>query len=196
MAISQKFVEQVIALNNRGEKFAKSLHDLCVDALKSAYSNADDAKIVYLMGNIPKYAQQAAYRWFKRMGVNINSPEVGQVLYLINGVVDSKQQAKAFERATVTPVLVTELTAKAEPKKRELKGTPQTRAADAVSKLINRLQDSDYETAVLINDRWTSNSHKSVLFNAEGQALYLDAEELELITNLLRKREMIARQAA
>lgn len=196
MAISQKFIEQVTALNTRGEKFAIALHHLSLDALKSAYSNADLEKMKYLMGNIPKYAQTAAYKWFKRMGINIAAPEVGQTTYLITGVLDNKQQAKVFERATATPVLVSEITAKAEPKKRELKGTPQTRAADAVSKLITRLQDSDYETAALINDRWTSNSHKSVLFNADGNAIYLDATELELVVDLLLKRELALRHAA
>jgi hypothetical protein len=111
-------------------------------------------------------------------------------------VLDQKRQAKAFEFIAGNPVLTLEATEKREPKKKELKGTPQTRAADAVSKLITRLQDSDYETAALINDRWTSNSHKSVLFNADGNAIYLDAEELELITDLLIKREMAIRKAA
>ena len=134
--------------------------------------------------------------WLRRAGLVVNKPEIGQKDYSVTGVLDQKRQAKAFEFIAGNPVLALEATEKREPKKKELKGTPQTRAADAVSKLITRLQDSDYETAALINDRWTSNSHKSVLFNADGKATYLDAEELELITTLLIKREVALRQAA
>lgn len=196
--LQKKFIEQVLALSTRGEKLAASVQSLSIEALKSAYSNTDNTKAQFLMNNIPQYMRVAVARWFRRMGVEIIAPAVGQKDYIVQGVRDSKYQAKAFERAPNVPVFETEVHEKAEPKKKDkvLKGTPQTRAADAVSKLINRLQDSDYETAALINDRWTSNSHKSVLFNAEGQAIYLDAEELELITDLLIKREMAFRQAA
>ena len=196
MAMSKSFQDRVLSIRTKGEALASVLHDVGQYAVKAAYSNADCEPAVFLLNSIPKYMQRQTASWLRRAGLNVVSPEVGQKDYIVSGVLDQKRQAKAFEFIVSTPVLTVEATVKAEPKKRELKGTPQTRAADAVSKLINRLQDSDYETAALINDRWTNNFRKSVLFNAEGQAIYLDAEELELITNLLNKREMIARQAA
>ena len=196
MAMSKSFQERVLSIRTKGEALANVLHDVGQYAVKAAYSNADCEPAVFLLNSIPKYMQSQTASWLRRAGLNVVAPEVGQKDYIVSGVLDQKRQAKAFEFIVGTPVLTVEATVKAEPKKRELKGTPQTRAADAVSKLITRLQDSDYETAALINDRWTSNSHKSVLFNADGKATYLDAEELELITTLLIKREVAIRKAA
>lgn len=196
MAMSKQFIEQVQSLATKGEKLAKVLQDVGQYAVKAAYANADLEPCNFIMRTIPQYMRSQTASWLRRAGLVVNKPEVGQKDYMVSGVLDQKRQAKAFEFIMGTPVLALEATEKKEPKKRELKGTPQTRAADAVSKLITRLQDADYETAALINDRWTSNTHKSVLFNQDGQAIYLDATELELIVDLLLKRELMARQAA
>jgi hypothetical protein len=196
MAMSKSFIERVRSISVKGEALAAVLHDVAQYAVKAAYSNADWEPANFVMTTIPQYMRAQTASWLRRAGLVVNKPEIGQKDYSVTGVLDQKRQAKAFEFIAGNPVLALEATEKREPKKKELKGTPQTRAADAVSKLITRLQDSDYETAALINDRWTSNSHKSVLFNADGKATYLDAEELELITTLLIKREVALRQAA
>ena len=196
MAMSKSFVERVRSISVKGEALAKVLQDVAQHAVKAAYTNADMDHANFILTSIPQYMRAQTASWFRRAGLVVNKPEVGHKDYFVSSVLDQKRQAKAFEFIAGNPVLALEATEKREPKKKELKGTPQTRAADAVSKLITRLQDSDYETAALINDRWTSNSHKSVLFNADGKATYLDAEELELITTLLIKREVALRQAA
>ena len=196
--LQKKFIEQVLALSNRGEKLAASVQSLSVEALKSAYSNTDNAKAQFLLDNIPQYMRVAVARWFRRMGVEVIAPAVGQKNYIVQGVRDSKYQAKAFERAPNVPVFDTEVVEKAEPKKKDkvLKGTPETRAVEYMAKLIERISKDDYAAAALINDKWATSHYKSVLFTAEGKEIYLDAEELELITNLLIKREMAIRQAA
>lgn len=196
--LQKKFIEQVLALSTRGEKLAASVQSLSIEALKSAYSNTDNTKAQFLMNNIPQYMRVAVARWFRRMGVEIIAPAVGQKDYIVQGVRDSKYQAKAFERAPNVPVFETEVHEKAEPKKKDkvLKGTPEERAVGYMAKLVGRLQDTDYAAAALINDKWASSHHKSVLFNAQGKEIYLDAEELKLITDLLLKREMAFRQAA
>lgn len=195
MAMSKQFIERVQSIASKGAKLAEILQDVGQYAVKAAYSNADMEPANFVLSTIPKYMQAQTASWMRRAGLVINKPEVGQKDYSASGVLDQKRQAKAFEFIMGTPVLALESVERKEPKKRELKGTPQTRAADAVAKLIDRMQNTDYDAAALINDRWTSNSHKSVLFNAQGNAIYLDAEELELITDLLLKREMIARAA-
>lgn len=195
MAMSKQFIEQVASISAKGEKLAKVVHEVGQYAVKAAYANADLEPANHILKSVPKYLVGQIASWLRRAGLVVNKPEVGQKDYLVSGVLDQKRQAKAFEFIMGTPVLALESVERKEPKKRELKGTPQTRAADAVAKLIDRMQNTDYDAAALINDRWTSNSHKSVLFNAEGNAIYLDAEELELITDLLLKREMIARAA-
>lgn len=196
MAMSKQFVERVQSLSAKGAKLAEVLQDVGQYAVKAAYANADMEPANFVIKTIPQYMRSQTATWFRRAGLVVDKPEVGQKDYAVTGVLDQKRQAKAFEFISSQPVLALEATEKREPKKKELKGTPQTRAADAVSKLITRLQDSDYETAALINDRWVSNAHKSVLFNQDGNAIYLDATELELIVDLLLKRELAMRQAA
>lgn len=191
MAISKKFVEQVLALSQRGEKLAASVHGLCVDAMRSAYSNADNEKAQFLLDNIPQYMRAPVARWFRRMGIESIAPTVDHKTYKVTGVVDQKQQAKAFGKCDSTPVFETEIREKKEGKKRELKGTPDMRAVDYVAKLVTRLQDTDYSAAAIINEKWSTAHHQSCLFTAQGEKVYLDDAELELVQNLLTQRRML-----
>jgi len=195
MAMSKQFIDRVESLVSKGAKLAEVLHDVGQYAVKAAYGNQDMEPANFVLKTIPQYMRAQTASWFRRAGLNVDKPATGQKDYIAHGVLDAKRQAKAFEFIVTQPILALEAKEKAEPKKRELKGTPQTRAADAVAKLIGRLQDADFEAAALINDRWVSNAHKSVLFRADGSAVYLDDVELELITNLLLKREVALRAA-
>lgn len=192
MAISKKFVEQVLALSTRGEKLAVAVQGLCLDAMRSAYSNSDNEKAQFLLDNVPQYMRAPIARWLRRMGIETIAPDTTHRNYIVQGVIDQKNQAKAFGRAEATPVFETEIREKKEPKKRELNGTPEIRATDYMAKMVGRLQESDYAAALIINDKWATAHYSRCMFTADGTKIELDNNELELIQNLLTQRRMLA----
>lgn len=195
MAMSKQFMDQVGALNNRGAQVAKLAGIVGEYSVKAAYSNGDTEPAQYLMDNLPQYLRAPMARWLKRAGIETIPPAVDQKNYIVQGVLDQKRQAKAFEFVKTTPVLEVEAVEKKEKKPRELKGTADERAAKAAADFLTRLKERDAEAAYLLNDRFAA-LNMSCLFDAHGNKITLDDNELELIFNLLDQREALKLRAA
>lgn len=196
MALTKKFQDQVIALSKRGTQIAGITHDLAIQAVKAAYSNADMEPAQFLIDNLPKYMQVASFNWFKRAGLDIHAPSVGSSKYSVLQVIDQKRQSKIFEWIKANPVMVTEVKEVAAPKDKVLKGTPEERAHKAMQSLITRLKESDPETSALINDMYATMSYTNVMFDSQSQKIEMDAAEVKWFTEKLVERRMTARLAA
>lgn len=196
MAITKKFQEQVIALSSRGVVVAVKAHELAIQAVKAAYSNADMEPAQFLIDNLPKYMQVATFTWFKRAGLDVHAPSVGSSKYSVLQVIDQKRQSKVFEWIALNPVMVTEVKEVAAPKEKVLKGTPEERAHKAMQSLISRLKESDPETSALINDVYATMSYTNVMFDGQSHKIEMDAAEVQWFTEKLTERRMTARLAA
>lgn len=121
--------------------------------VKQAYAgNMEDTQ--YAVDNLPKWAQGAFVSWLRGRGIDVLNPVAGKANFLVVGVKDQKQQAKALESAKVTPVLKTEHTIKTE-KAKTLKGAAGERVQSAIERLIAKMKkDGDTEAAALLNDTW------------------------------------------
>lgn len=196
MAISQKFMDQVVSLSKRGTELAAKVQDLAVESIKAAYANADNDKAQFLIDNVPKYMQKSIAQWFKRFGLDVLNPSAGQARYMVTGVIDQKRQAKVFESAPNTPVMVVEHTIAKERKPKELQGTAEDRAHKAMQSVISRMKETDPEACALLNDMYATMHYTSVLFDAQGHKIDLYDDEVKWAVEKLTERRLTARLAA
>lgn len=195
--VSKQFVQQVGSLNTSTLKVAGKVQELGIVAVHKAYGNDDLSYAQYILDNTPKYVAAALSRWFVRAGVDVIAPKVGEKTYKVTGVIDKKRQAKVFESIKARPVFETEMVEVKEKAPKVLKGTPESRAADAVAAVVKRMKDQKDEMAAFaLNDRWSNNEHAMCLFTKSGQKVLLSDSELELIDGLLEARGRVYKKAA
>jgi hypothetical protein len=195
MAMSKSFVDGVLSLAKRGAELAEKLQSLGADAVKSAYSNKDTEKAQFLLDNIPQYMRRPLASWFKRAGVDIFDPLAGSARYLVQGVIDTKRQSKAFDFVEKNAVLVVEAQIKQPKVEKPLEGTPAERAAKKIGSLISGLRERDPETAALINETWAGKP-TLCLIDQTGDVRYLTPEQFEVVQALLDQRERSVKLAA
>jgi hypothetical protein len=196
-AVTKQFIEQVGSLNRQSSGIASKAQELGIVAVQKAYGGDNVSFAQYLLDNTPKFVQVALSRWFTRAGLDVIAPKAGEKLYKVMGVVDKKRQAKVFGMIKTRLVFETEVTEVKEKVAKPLKGTPESRASDAVASLVERMKkQNDDMGALVVNERFTSNDHASCLFTKNGQKVLLSDSELELIDQLLEARGRVYKKAA
>jgi len=147
MALAKQFIQRVKALANRSFNDAENLRALGEQAVKAAYANQDLEYAQFMLDVLPVYLRRPVAAWFKRAGLEVSPPAVGDTLYKVVCVVDPKQQNKAFGFAMATPVVATEQAAAKAKKSKALVGEAHSRAMDALNKCAKRLDTVDAEAA-------------------------------------------------
>jgi hypothetical protein len=191
MALTKKFIEQVASFSRSAADNAAKAHTLGTDAVKSAYANQELDKAQFLMDNVPQYMRKPFAAWFKRAGLDVAPPDTGSARFVVLQVIDRKRQSKAFAWIEANPVFAVTHEVVQEKKAKELKGTADERAQKAMSSLITRLKEVDPDTAAIINDVWAKEykAYSNMLFDGQGNQVYLNAEDTSDIMTMLIKRE-------
>jgi hypothetical protein len=191
MAMSKQFAQQVTSLATKGAAVAKTLQSLGAKAVKAAYANQDKEQLQFMFDNLPQYMRVSLAKWVKRAGIEVIAPAIGSSVYIVQGVLDSKRQSKAFEFVDTTPVITTEHVTTVEKVKKPLEGTAETRAAAHVGKLVKKLQESDSDAAVVINDTFASKlTRKLCIYDAAGVATDLSQDDYDLVMEHLLERRL------
>lgn len=196
MAITQKFIDQVVSVSKSSTVLADKVHALAVESIKASYANGDNEKAQFLIDNVPKYVQKSVAQWFKRFGLDVIAPAAGQARYTVTGVLDQKRQAKVFEAIKDAPVMVVEHTVVKERKPKELKGTAEERAHKAMQSVLARMKETDPEACALLNDVYATMHYTNVLFDGSSNKIELDADEVQWFTEKLTERRLSYRLAA
>lgn len=196
MAITQKFIDQVVSVSKSSTVLADKVHALAVESIKASYANGDNEKAQFLIDNVPKYVQKSVAQWFKRFGLDVIAPAAGQARYTVTGVLDQKRQAKVFEAIKDAPVMVVEHTVVKERKPKELKGTVEERAHKAMQSVLARMKETDPEACALLNDVYATMHYTNVLFDGSSNKIELDADEVQWFTEKLTERRLSYRLAA
>jgi hypothetical protein len=191
MALTKKFIEQVMSFSRSATDNANKAHILGVDAVKSAYANQELDKAQFLLDNVPQYMRRPFSAWFKRAGLDIAPPETGAARFVVLQVIDRKRQSKVFAWIEVNPVFAVTHEVVQEKKVKELKGTPDERAQKAMTSLITRLKESDPDAAAIINNVWATEykAPTNVIYDDKGNEIALSPYECQMAL-----REIIAKR--
>jgi hypothetical protein len=195
MELNKQWLSRVASIGKSQTEDELRLREVAGYAVKAAYSNGDFRYVEHMLNGdtLPQFARQACARWFRRMGLNIESPIPGTVQYLVGGVLDQKKQSKVFEDIKSTEILDVIVKARAEKRKKVLEGTAADRAAGYVTKLLRRLKTDDtpdLDAAALINDRFAGafETPTNVIFGKDGTRVELSDDDMELVFQFLAKR--------
>lgn len=174
--ITKQFEEQIIALSKRGVDQAEALRVLGFVAVRKAYNNNPDF-CQYMLDTLVQSQRKPLFAWFKRAGINVESPVAGSARYMVQGIVDSKRQEKAFKFCESTQVIDLAHKITKEIVDKPLTGTAMARAVDALTSKIKSLRDKDPEGACALNEL----AQKPVmgLYLEDGSRMLLSHEEID-----------------
>lgn len=197
MELNKQWLSRVASIGKSMIEDEGRLRDVAGYAVKAMYSNGDSNYVVYLLNGevLPAFTRSSLARWFRKMGINIESPVPGTREYTVGLVLDKKKQAKVFEDIKTVPVLDLEVKDRAKREPKPLEGIAATRAQKAIEKLVSRLKTAevpDVDAAMLINDAWTRNGPASAptscVFTQDGSKIELTTDDLTLVVEFLNKR--------
>ena len=206
MAISKKFTDlvQKVVGSNVGEL----LRQIGEQSVKHAYSGNDASYAQYALDTLPDAWRNPLATWFRARGLIVSQKAVGSSRFVVGETDDagvfkcvktSRRRDKAFEEATTTPVLQTEVqSVRAAPKAKELKGSVQTRAENAAARAIKALKKVDPEAAAVLNDKLAQPAavevHNAIV--VDDDITELSASEAAKLAAYLTQLRMEARKAA
>jgi len=187
--VTASFQNDVRVLGNNAEQTAIKAHAVGITAVQKAYSGDNLTYAQYVLDNSPKYVAKALTSWFKRAGIDVMEPLVGESKYIVNCVVDKSRQAKVFKAIKTRPVIETVMKVTPEPKAKVLKGTAEERAQIAVDRVITSLKKADDELAASIVSTRTAESFEAMtLISATGAAIELESADYNAVVQLLEGR--------
>ena len=206
MAISKKFQElvQKVCGSNVGEL----LRQIGEQATKHAYSGNDASYAQYALDTLPDAWRNPLATWFRARGLIVSQKAVGSSRFIVGETDDAgvfkcvktaRKRDKAFDEASCVPVLHTQSqSVRGEPKKKELRGSVQTRAENAAAKAIRALKKVDPEAAAVLNDKLAQPAavevHNAIV--VDDTITTLSASEAEALSAYLLQLRMEARKAA
>lgn len=185
----------VDALKDLGAKVALASTMLFADFWKlgqqmvyRAYGSTDDHSEMFtaIINSLSPALQDALYRYLKRAGVNASRPAVGSKSFIVGGVLDRGNQEAALSYVRVYPPLALERKVVKAKAPKVLNGTAVERARTSVSKLIERVKRDDPEGAAALNEMLQQ--HDSCVFDAGGNKVLIDSDELGLIEAMINLR--------
>lgn len=197
MELNKQWLSRVASIGKSMVEDEGRLRDVAGYAVKAMYSNGDSAYVTYLLNAcvLPAFTRASLARWFRKMGINVESPIPGTRDYFVGLVLDKKRQAKVFEDIKTVPVLDLEVKDRVKKEAKPLEGIAAERAAKAVQKLVTRLKTADVpdlDAAALINDAWAQNgpgaTPTNCVFTADGSKIELTADDLTLVVEFLNRR--------
>ena len=206
MAISKKFTDLVAKVC--GSNVGELLRQIGEQATKHAYSGNDASYAQYALDTLPDAWRNPLATWFRARGLIVSQKAIGSSRFIVGETDDAgvfkcvktaRRRDKAFEEATTTPVLQTEMqSVRGEPKKKELKGSVQTRAENAAARAIKALKKVDPEAAAVLNDKLAQPAavevHNAIV--VDDDITELSASEAAKLAAYLTQLRMEARKAA
>lgn len=153
-----------------------------------AYGSTDDHSAMFteIVNALAPAMQDAMYRYLRRAGINASRPVVGSTKFVIGGVLDRGNQEAAMSYVRVYPPLALERKIVKAKVAKPLEGTAVERARTAAAKLIERTKTADPTGAAALNEMLQQ--HDSCVFDAGGNKILIDDDELGLIEQIINLR--------